>query len=354
MADTKPGEHREDDINERVVPFIADDGMQLNLVNVQGHDAPRLGPVVLVHGAGVRGNIFRAPVDVNLVDALVAQGYDVWLENWRASTEVPPNEWTLDQAAKYDHPRAVQKVVEETGHDHVKAVIHCQGSTSFMMSAVSGLLPQVDTIITNAVSLHTVVPTWSRVKLSRLLPLLGPFLTYLNPGWADQPPQRATQMLTLAVKMFHKECHNTACKMVSFTYGAGNPALWRHGNLNEETHSDWLEQEFGHVPLSFFRQMARCVEAGHLVSQDNIPGLPADFTAQSPLTDARFVFMTGRLNKCFLPESQRLSHAWFSRHHPDYHSIHEVAGYSHLDMFMGKNAAKDVFPRIIEELQGQR
>ena len=79
------------------------------------------------------------------------RGYDVWLENWRASIDLAPNEWTLDQAAVHDHPDAVRKVVEETGADELKAVIHCQGSTSFMMSAVAGLVPEVKTIVTNAV-----------------------------------------------------------------------------------------------------------------------------------------------------------------------------------------------------------
>src|SRR6266508_1446776 len=120
---------------EQVVPFTAGDGLALNLIHVRS-------PVPLVHGAGVRANLFRAPVETNVVDALIAHGYDVWLENWRASIDLPPNEWTLDQAAVHDHPEAVKTVVRETGWDDVKAVIDCQGSTSFMMSAVAGLVPQ--------------------------------------------------------------------------------------------------------------------------------------------------------------------------------------------------------------------
>ena len=105
---------------ERVVPFTAGDGFPLNLVHVRGRQTPSRGPVLLVHGAGVRANLFRAPTDTNLVDALIAAGYDVWLENWRASIDFPPNLWTLDQAAVYDHPRAVDKVLEETGAETVK------------------------------------------------------------------------------------------------------------------------------------------------------------------------------------------------------------------------------------------
>jgi pimeloyl-ACP methyl ester carboxylesterase len=118
LATSKPAYHDE------VVPFTARDGFALNLVHVRGERPAPRGPVLLVHGAGVRANLFRAPVETNLVDALLAHGYDVWLENWRASIDFPPNLWTLDQAALYDHPAAVAKVVEATGWDRIKAVIH--------------------------------------------------------------------------------------------------------------------------------------------------------------------------------------------------------------------------------------
>ena len=84
---------------ETVVPFTAGDGFRCNLIHVQGERSPTKGPVLLVHGAGVRANIFRARVQVTLVDFLTKHGYDVWLENWRASIDLPPNRWTLDQAA---------------------------------------------------------------------------------------------------------------------------------------------------------------------------------------------------------------------------------------------------------------
>jgi hypothetical protein len=325
--------------------------LKLDLINVRGSKEPDLGPVIVVHGAGVRANVFRAPVQETVVDALVERGYDVWLENWRASIDFEPNSWTLDQAAKYDHPAAVRKIVEETGSDRVKAVIHCQGSTSFAMSACAGLLPEVDTIVSNAVSLHPVVPPWSKLKLRFAVPVVERLATYLNPGWGDDPPDTFDRVLTLAVKLGHWECNCTACKMVSFTYGSGRPALWLHGNLNDETHADFVQAEFGHVPLSFFRQMAKCVASGHLVRYEDSPGLPSSYTAEAPRTDARFALFAGADNLCFLPESQERTHAWLSSWRPDYHSIHVMPGYSHLDIFMGKDAWRDVFPLMLDELQ---
>lgn len=338
------------ELQERLVPFTAADGFPLNLIRVFGREPPRRGPVLLVHGAGVRANVFRAPTETNLVDALVAEGYDVWLENWRASIDFPPNPWTLDQAALYDHPRAVQKVVEETGAQTIKAVIHCQGSTSFAMSAVAGLVPQVDTIVTNAVSLHPIVPRWSRWKLNRGAPVVRWLTSYLDCQWGVHAPHLTGRLISFFVRLSHRECDNPVCKMVSFTYGSGAPALWRHEHLDEPTH-EWLKDEFAHVPLQFFQQMARCVNRGHLVAVEGLVGLPADFVAQTPRTAARFAFFAGARSGCFLPESQVRSHAYLASFRKDYHTLHVLPDYGHLDVFIGQHAARDVFPLILAELE---
>ena len=337
------------DSEDRVVPFTADDGLPLNLIHVRRPVAPTRGPVLLVHGAGVRANLFRAPVEMNLVDALLDHGYDVWLENWRASIDLPKTEWSLDDAALHDHPAAVRKVCAETGSEQIKAVIHCQGSTSFTMSAVAGLVPQVTTIVSNAVSLHPVVPAWSRFKLSYAVPMVRRITRYLDPHWGVHAPDLPAKAITLFVRMSHHECRSTVCKLVSFTYGSGFPALWRHENLNTATH-DWLANEFGPVPLRFFQQMARCVAHGRLVSFAGLKGLPEDFAASPPQTDARFAFFTGERSGCFLPESQQQSFEYFSRFRKD-HTLHRLPTYSHLDPLIGENAARDVYPAILEELE---
>lgn len=335
--------------DERIIPFTADDGVELNLINVRGRKAPDKGPVILVHGAGVRASIYRAPVATTIVDALIEQGYDVWLENWRGSIAFPPNLWTLDQAALYDHPKAVKTIVAETGAKNLKAIIHCQGSTSFTMSALAGLVPEVTTIVSNAVSLHPVVPRWSTFKLQYLVPLVNLLTPYLNPHWGVEAPGLAAKLITLLVNMTHHECHNAVCKQVSFTYGSGFPALWSHENLNEETH-EWLKEEFGAVPLRFFEQITRCTQQGHLVSVEGFKELPDDFVKAAPKTDARFAFFAGENNLCFLPISQINSYNYFSGLRPNYHSLHVLPGYGHLDVFMGKNAARDTFPLILDEL----
>jgi len=337
------------ELNEEVVPFTAGDGLALNLRHVWGAAPATRGPVLLVHGAGVRANIFRAPVETGFVDALVAHGYDVWLENWRASIDLPPTRWNLDQAASYDHPAAVRTVLDRTRSTRLKAVVHCQGSTSFVMSAAAGLVPEVDVIVSNAVSFHPVVPSFSAFKLRFLVPAMKRLTDYLNPRWGIEPRGAVARLTNALVRLFHHECDNLVCRQVSFTYGAGCPALWRHEQLNPATH-EWLKAEFAAVPLTFFEQMAKCVRRGGLVSIGGAPGLPDDFTAEGPKTRARFALFAGRYNRCFLPDSQIRSYDYLRRTTGGDHSLQVFEDYSHLDVFMGKDAARATYPAILSAL----
>jgi len=341
---------------ERVVPFTAGDGRALNLVHLRGPGTPRRGPVLLVHGAGVRANIFRPPVAMHFVDALLEQGHDVWLENWRASIDLPPCAWTLDDAALHDHPAAVRTVLAETGARSLKAVIHCQGSTSFTMAAVAGLLPQVSHIVSNAVSLHPQVCTASRLKSQLAVPVVGWLTDRLDPRWGEGRGDGAGRWVPRAlrrlVELTHPECDNGVCRFASFTYGTGFPVLWRHENLGSAVH-DWIRDEFAAVPMSFFRQMAASLDAGQLVRAATTPassGLPAAYAAAPPRCDARFTFIAGRRNDCFQWQSQRDSHAWFTQHQPGRHALHVFEDYGHLDIFIGQQAARDTFPVMLAAL----
>lgn len=340
---------RRDHVTE-VQPLTARDGRPLTVVHVQGRHPPTRGPVLVVHGAGVRAELFRPPLPYTFVDALIDDGWDVWLLNWRASIDLDPVPWTLDEAAAHDHPAAVAHVLHATGADRLKAVVHCQGSTSFMMAAVAGLLPEVDTIVSNAVSLHPVVPALSRFKIRRVAPVVARALPHISPAWGDRPDGVAARCIAGFVRATHRECRNGVCRMVSFTYGAGRPALWSHANLDEAVH-DWIRGEFAEVPMTFFAQMDACVRAGRLVATGRVEGLPRSFADQAPRTDARFALLAGEDNRCFLADSQRRTHDFLQRHRPGRDSLHILPGYGHLDVFLGRRAAADTYPLILQELK---
>lgn len=330
-------------------PVTTADGMTLCLRRFIPEVQRYSEPVILVHGAGVRSRIFEPPTATTLPVMLAQVGHDVWLLDWRASIDIAPNLWTLDKAAVFDYPAAVARVREVTGASTVKAVIHCQGSTSFMMSLCAGLLPEVSSVVSNAVALHTVVPFLARVKAAVATDTVGRLFDYLNPQWGLHVSGFAPRLIDWWVRATHHECRNPVCKHSSFTYGAGFPTLWRHENLDDTTH-EWLKGEFAAVPMTFFRQMKHCIAAGHLVSTGEFDQLPADFVAQAPRTDARILFLCGERNDCFLAEGMARSCDFFERHAPGRHDFQQVAGYGHLDIFIGRNAANDVLPIIVDQL----
>jgi hypothetical protein len=219
-----------------------------------------------------------------------------------------------------------------------------------MMSAVAGLVPDVTTIVSNAVALHPAITRTSRLKMDFMIPFATRAIGYLDPRWGlTGAPWVLPKAIDGWVRLTHHECDNQVCKLASYTYGTGKPTLWLHKNLNDATH-DWLKDEFAEVPLTFFDQITRCVKAGQLISVEGLPELPERFADQPPQTDARFAFFAGDRNVCFLPVSQRRTHEWFEGHAPGRHSLHVLPRYSHLDVFMGKDAARDVFPLILDEL----
>jgi pimeloyl-ACP methyl ester carboxylesterase len=139
------------------------------------------------------------------------------------------------------------------------------------------------------------------------------------------------------------------CRLASFVYGVGKPTLWSHELINTATH-DWVKDEFGPVPITFFRQMSRCVRAGQLVSIDPSAELPARFADRPPRTDARIVLMAGEQNRCFAAESQQRTFDFLERRGSGKYELHVIPDYGHLDVFMGKRAAIDVFPTILAAL----
>jgi hypothetical protein len=331
--------------NFDVIPFQALDGFPLNFWRYK-HSSRTKCPVILVHGAGVRCNLFNSPNEINIVKALAAQGYDVWLENWRASMEVPFNNWDLDMVAKYDHPAAVQTICNITGYEKIKAIIHCQGSTSFMISAILGLVPQVEVILSNAVSLFPTVPKFSVFKLNYVAPFLSMFSDRLDARWGIKAPSLFAKMLKVGVSFSHPENDTMVGKFVSLMYGTGFPALWELDNLSDET-KQWIQGEFGEISLHFFKHITQCVNQGVLAPFQN---KKITYIDTPPQTDARFVFFAGELNKCFTSEGQVKTFNYFDGITPHKHKLYLYPTYSHLDIFFGKEAHIDIFPTMIAEL----
>jgi hypothetical protein len=359
--------HPDDDgLRRDVIPFTAGDGMGLFLTRVRSPAASK-GPVLLIGGVSVPPNMFEAPISETVVQRLAREGYDVFIETWRGSTSAQRNQFTLEQVAVHDHVAAVAKVLELSGAERLKAVVHCQGSTSFMMALVCGLLPQVTHVVSNSVSLHPVVPPRSELKLRLVGPIVAWLTDYLDPqagrwsfGLKDlvgRHPLRAARTLLLTtllrtwVALTHHDCHSMVCRMSSFCYGEGDSVMWSHANISPEVHG-WMADEFFWVPTVFFRQIARSTMARRLVplgEVDDLRGLTDP--RHAPQTEAKITFMTGLDNHCFEPRSQLLSYRYMTAWQPGRHQLLEIPGCGHMDLWFSKHSPAEVFPAVVVALE---
>jgi hypothetical protein len=335
----------------RIVPFETEDHKQGTLHNVRRDrgDGDRV-PVLLIHGAGVRANLFYgAPGGPSMVRHLLAHGFDVWLENWRASIDLPPSDYTLDQAARYDHPAAIEQVRVCTRQDKLRVLCHCQGSTSFLITYLAGGARDVERVVSSAVSLHPVVPMQTWLKVSAVVPLVGLLTPYVSAQWGARPPTPFADALGLYARVTHEECDDPVCALANFMYGSGPDVLWRHANLDAET-LHWTSREFGYAPFSFMSQIRRSILAGHLVPDGCTPGLPESFVEAPLPQETPWTFVAGSKNRLFTPDSQRLTFAHFGSLQPGLHSLAIVKDYGHLDILFGKGAEADAYPVILAGL----
>lgn len=338
-------------LRRRVVPYTADDGFPLTLHNLRGRREPDRGPVLLSHGTGLRAEVFYGqPSGRTVADELLEAGYDVWAQNWRGSIDCPPSRYTLDRVARYDHPAAVAAVLEETRSSSLRAVVHCQGSVSFAMAAVAGLVPEVSHFVSTGVSLHVRVPWKTRMKQLLLLPPALAITPYMDAQWGIRAPALPAAGLATVARAVRRECDNPVCRVAAYMYGTGPDLLLRHANVAPDVHS-WIGRELGFAPFRFMRQLVRSTGAGHLVRVEELPGLPASYVEGPPRTDARFTFVVGEDNRMFLPAGQRATFEHFDAHAPGRHEFVAVPEVGHLDLLVGRTASERFFPVMLAGLQ---
>jgi hypothetical protein len=344
-VDGRPG------LRRRIVPYVAEDGFELTLHHLRGRREPTRGAVLLSHGTGLRAQVFYGqPSGRTIAEELLDQGYDVWSQNWRGSIDCPPSRYTLDRVARYDHPAAVATVLEETRASSLKALVHCQGSVSFAMAAVAGLVPEVTHFVSTGVSLHVRVPWPTRMKQLLMFPPAYALTPYMDAQWGIRSPAPPGQGLALVARAVRRECDNPVCRMASYMYGTGPDLLLRHANVDPEVHA-WTGRELGFAPCRFMWQLVRSTVAGHLVPGEELPGMPASYVEGPPRTDARFTFVVGEENRMFLPAGQKATFEHFDAHAPGRHEFHAVPDVGHLDALIGRNAPERVFPLVVAGLE---
>jgi len=124
--------------------------------------------------------------------------------------------------------------------------------------------------------------------------------------------------------------------------------VYRFEQLNRETMERAVPDFFGNSNMTFFEHMGVMVRAGRAL----------DFhgrdTYLSHLDRFRMPieFVTGAHNRMFMPESLRRTHELLREAHgAAQYTQHVFRDYAHLDLWLGTNAERDVWPTVLAGLE---
>jgi cholesterol oxidase len=344
-------------------PFTTGDKIGLSMLRFL--HAPCDDVVLIIHGLTTSSDMFIMPEHHNLVQFLLDKGFtDVWTLDFRMSNRfsynLHRNRYTMDDVALYDFPAAIATLRARIGPARrLHVICHCLGSVSFMMSLFGKATTGICSVISNSVALTPYVPTWSRIKLT-LAPILCDYvfgIEYANPYWRREPGWSVGKVLATAVSAVHRECDVPECHMLSFMWGTGWPAVYKHENLHDLTHRRGGDL-YGGVSFSYFRHVLRMVKAGNTaVKYDardpRFAFLPDNYLQYAKEIETPVLFITGEENHIFV-DSNIVCYKRLDAIAPGRHQLQLFPNYGHQDVFMGKNCHIDIFPRLLNFLASQR
>ncbi|HVR39351.1 MAG TPA: alpha/beta fold hydrolase [Thermoanaerobaculia bacterium] len=328
--------------------FETSDHVQLRLTHYKGGDK---GPVILSHGLGVSSLIFAIDtIETNMLEYLYANGYDCWLLDYRASIELPSakTQFTGDDIATKDYPAAVQTVLKLTGAPSVQMVVHCFGSLTFFMAMAAGL-QGVRSAVASQVALNVETTLAQKIRCGLHMPSwlkhLGvndlTAIATTDEKWYEKVYDQALKLN--AFVQATKRCNSAVCHRITFMYAP----LYEHTTLNDPTHVA-LEEMFGIGNITSFEHLALTVrEEKAVAANGDDVYMPHADRIKIPIK-----FIHGEKNECYLPESTEKTLKLLQKTNAgiDY-SRNVIPDYGHIDCIFGKNAAKDVFPFVLEHLE---
>ncbi|WP_263381488.1 GMC oxidoreductase [Granulicella arctica] len=329
-----------------VYHFLTEDHVELRLTRYKGGVK---GPVMLSPGYGTSTVAYLIDtVDTNFPEFLYANGYDVWLFDYRASPALPSarTQFSLDDVATKDYPAAVAQVRSVTGAADIQIVAHCVGSMTFLMSMLSGKLQGIRSAVCSQVGFY---PTTSPENQLKAIFNVGSFLHDLgiDTVTTDFDPSKWTDILADALlkpNIAGPPCTSAVCRRIWAIYGE----VYEHSQLNNATH-DAIHEMFGIADITTFNHLLTIIRAGQIVDKDGHDVyLPNIQRLKIPLA-----FFQAMGNRLFLPEgTERSFELLCAKNGADNYLRLTMPNYEHMDCFIGKNAAQDIFPLLVGQLDG--
>ncbi len=254
--------------------------------------------------------------------------------------------------ALYDIPEAVALIRERIGGRQLLCVAHCIGALCLSMSLAAGLVTGLDGIVAQGVFLTPKLSWKTRARLHFGGELLRSRFVNI-PTDFKKVGLWSKHSLIFAEVSIGAECKDPTCQILhNDSWGVGG-SLFEHDNLDARTH-DRLADLYGTVPMWILPHL-RSVELAHTMMRFNdndgrYDALPKNALDNAGKIEAPLMLLSGSDNR-FWFDSNKICHEILTARYPQLDVRYvEVPGYGHLDTFIGRNAALDVFGPIVDFL----
>ncbi|UKZ47827.1 hypothetical protein TrVGV298_002059 [Trichoderma virens] len=355
--------------------IIASDGVETELhmwepspsaVATDSRGTPvKIENLFMIPGASVDHQIFSLPtIPFNAVNYFTRAGYRVFVTVHRICQlkSTREQDWTTYDS-RLDIKACIKQIRRIYGRSKLYTIAHCMGAVAFASGLLDGTIPS-KWILGITCSQVFMNPIWNTMNMIKArLPLgldkiyysvLGNWLD-CSTSTADSLAQQTLNQLLRFWPGTRKEmCKNAACHRATLLFGR----CWNHHNLNEETHRN-MDRFFGGGSMNMMNSLKRMGSRGYVSS--NAPEY-IEFNEPEHIERLRgipIMSFIGQESGVISPRAtektyERLIDAFgISAGLPGggiQYRRRVVPGYGHLDCWMGRNAWRDVYPFVREEV----
>lgn len=323
--------------------LTARDGAQLQVHHIAGGTK---GPLILAPGTAMSGLSFLADTtDQSFAEYLAAEGFDVWLFDWRTSPYLAVHEtdYTFDDVARNDWPAVIEYVRKRTGADKVSVLAHCLSSPCLLLALVRGYVDpaHIKALVPSQVGLHLLMNRANRVKMSLRVEQLLPAhrMVHQATGTPREGIWDLTVGLLAAVWPKSYSCDNPDCHRHSATYGD----IVYHPRINDTTHA-LMGALVPEVSSGFLRSVGPEGRASDILSDDDRRHLDR--------FNVPMLLISGRENQMFVPEATERTFRLLHALHGDTIQREVFDDFGHLDCFLSAEAKAPIWGRLSRFLEG--
>ncbi|KAK9127825.1 hypothetical protein Syun_016622 [Stephania yunnanensis] len=310
----------------------------------------RKNPVLLINGYSIES--YCLPTEPkDLVRSLLNEGYETWLLEARLHPRHPSNDFTVEDIGKFDIPAAIKKIQELNKLSvKVHVVAHCVGGLSIHIALMGGHI-SADNIASLCCSNSSMFFKLNASSLLKMkLPIVPIAMAVL--GKDTILPLIKTSKVNLRQKVLkfiarliprYQRCTYDECEVFSGIFGC---SFW-HENLSASMHQWFYKTSVSRLPMSAFPHLRKICNAGFIVD----PNGQNKYLIHPERMTVPTLYISGGRTLLVTPETSFLANQYMRLHQPGFrHTRVVVDGFGHLDLLVGEESHKKVFPHILSHI----